>query len=498
MRALYLTILCSSSLIIQSSGQSLAPVGARWYIVPVHEYHSQNTFLPYFMLEVTGDTLIDGRVVHIFSTADGNVPVEAWTGYLTEENGQILYYENGEFVLLYDYNLPAGESMEFRIPDNRYSRMHEEPCPQFDNVNNVSVDSTDSIEVDGVLLRRLFTSYDQEHYMNCVDLEVLIERVGTPAGIFGEFLIYHAAFIPEHVACYTDDEIQFSFGNAACDFIAGKPFAPFNATWHFEDISSDCSTRQYLRIESKMTGVDIYSGDRFVRVFASQSTEPLAEVTLRHDFDQVRFREDGEYKLLYDFSLESGDTMTFSVPRNRHHFDIACKDSVELEESYLVVVDSVTIVEVDGLSLRALHTSPVGDQCIDLGVITEKFGSSNGLFGTLCDGCGTGCPGHFRCYEDNDLSFMASVEACDFTTSLRKTPDMPDMIVYPVPASDHLRLSGIVPGDIVRLDIIDMLGRSYQVPVGLSIDLSPFEAGQYMLSVWHREGLQSFRRFVKM
>lgn len=213
------------------------------------------------------------------------------------------------------------------------------------------------------------------------------------------------------------------------------------------------------------------------------------------DFDDVLIREEedkifiihesfGQEHILYDYSLEAGDSYEVPVPGSNHR--------------YMVSIDSVSTIEVGGQDFKVQYTNN-----IDFGsVIVEGIGSTSFLFpqGEICDP-------HYvniRCFEtgstfvDFDLEndcydtvFLASEK-----TILRKQ----NFVIYPNPFSEKLSVEYYGFTD-AKIRLSDILGRTIneeflQSGNYFELNAANLRPGTYVVEIRTSNGTSS-RRVVK-
>lgn len=142
-----------------------------------------------------------------------------------------------------------------------------------------------------------------------------------------------------------------------------------------------------------------------------------------------------KFHLLYDFSANKGDSW-YVFPQ---------KQPVD---SFLVTVDSVKSIIINGNSLKVLYISNIGNPWIFDGGIIEKIGlsiSSTTSLGYMFPIYGL-CEndiGPLRCYSDTIIGFFqASINIpCD-TTYVTSTEDKKNInnnfLIYPNPFKDNI------------------------------------------------------------
>jgi hypothetical protein len=289
-----------------------------------------------------------------------------------------------------------------------------------------------------------------------------------------------------------------------------QDFAPLNAKWHYENF---CHMPPWYGSCGYFT-VEVVR-DTVVNGLAATVLEnrnmgvliPETEVIIREDGDRVYFFENGQFKLLYDFNLNAGDTMTFSIPHNSMYYDFSCGGGADTSITSRVLVTSTNLTEVDGQLLKVLNTSPIYQDDADylgweLGSVTQRVGSSNGLFGFSATQCTGGFFGHLRCYSDSQISLTTITEACDFVTGQEELKGTGTVAVYPNPASSTVRVES-TDGEISAYRISNMssqivLDRKVAPSVTINIDLSHLPQGLYVLEAHGLNGTVTRERIVKL
>lgn len=229
----------------------------------------------------------------------------------------------------------------------------------------------------------------------------------------------------------------------------GQVFAPLNAEWHFQKWS--INEEYIVDYYSAKAEHDTVINGNYATVLTYRfngTIIPDAKIIVMEADGKVYFYEDNSFKLLYDFTLSVGDTLTFSVPQNFHYYDISCGPypDTSLLSLAQVTVDSIIPTIFDNQVLDVFYTTPIyhtSGQYFSwqLGNIIENIGSFNGLFGFSTTQCLGGDFGHFRCYSDSVLTYYLSVEDCDYTTTaINNIADIFPFSVYPNPATNSLTI----------------------------------------------------------
>lgn len=291
-----------------------------------------------------------------------------------------------------------------------------------------------------------------------------------------------------------------------------QDFAPLGAQWHFSDFTDDGSNTLYTRIESdRDTSVNSPSGIlnkvKIIEVYKNETHIPEARTFLGQKDNKVYYYEFGQFTLLYDFNLEAGDTTFIQVPTNRIYYDFFCTNNEEeyYYESNILIVDSVSYIEIQEEQLKVLHTRTEKfydyQNCFEFGKITQRIGSEYGLFGRNFDQCSNGFPGKIRCYSDGLLDFKDFNEDCDFdgldTSTENKQRNSIEL--YPNPTDGDLFLD--TKANIKAYRIIDISGKvliEHGNLVGDRIQINSLAIGIYFLELIDPTGnLMLTKKIVK-
>ncbi len=228
--------------------------------------------------------------------------------------------------------------------------------------------------------------------------------------------------------------------------------------------------------------------------YANNNTSLLRTVYVYADEDRVYQWLDGEFHVLYDFTVSVGDTM-YVYGSNGY------------DNGYVTtVVDTVSQVIFNADTLRAYHLkleshSPITAYAFG-GWVIEKMGNLGSFVPESELDCDGGCPNWLRCFKNSAIDYQ--VEVCDTIKDLRvSTIDIDEELMtveprlYPNPLSRHEALH-IEYSDISSLSVsvFDMEGRvmlSEQAVSDGSLSLpSDMSAGVYMVHVVDRDSRQSY------
>jgi len=292
--------------------------------------------------------------------------------------------------------------------------------------------------------------------------------------------------------------------------LAQQGFAPLNAIWHYANF---CQTPPWFEscgtftVEAvRDTVVDGLTAtvleQRNLGVLISE-----ADLIIREEANRVYFHENGQFKLLYDFNLNAGDTMTFNIPHNAHYYDLGCGPGPDTSKLARVRIDSTAVIDFDGQPLKTLYTSTLygqGDEYVDwdLMQVTERIGCSSGLFGYSAIQCTGGFPGHFRCYSDYLISHSAVDGPCDLYVGQEELAGNDAATVYPNPTRGAVRVESgresITACRVTSMNGQVLLQRTGSFSSSFDIDLSHLPQGIYMVEAFSSSDVVVREKVIKV
>ncbi len=239
---------------------------------------------------------------------------------------------------------------------------------------------------------------------------------------------------------------------------AQKTFAPLGANWKYERHTIDCK-RDYLEIRS-LSEIEIDGKDCSVLyAFTSFDGSPFMQepdsLIIWEDSNKVYFEQNDSFYILYDFSLNLGDTFTFYQPTNKGIFSFEIYDEFEDPvQSTLEVTSKDSVVWPEKTFYRLRTFTIDGD--VQMGKIISDVGTDTQHiigFPFFCVASGCGC--HFICKTDSNFSYP-DPEMCDFVSSTNDAAVLKDLGVYPNPALNKIHIDTELPIESIR--IFNVLG----------------------------------------
>lgn len=245
--------------------------------------------------------------------------------------------------------------------------------------------------------------------------------------------------------------------------------------------------------------------------------KPEAEILFEEVNGKVNYYFRGNSYRLYDFNLETGDTMYTDITLLSYSISNVSgeKDTVMTAQS---VVDLVDTVSIDGFHLRRLQLSPVFVEDGEMGnqplinympyTAVEKIGFTDvvSFFGFV-DNKGIltgGWYGSLRCYSDNEIKYQRSENlSCDSLIGASvgiENNIYAGIKIYPNPVDNQLNISEISKENIDLIKVIALDGRVAFTLSGLtheSISVDKLDKGVYLLYIMTKDKNIHLSKFIK-
>jgi len=206
--------------------------------------------------------------------------------------------------------------------------------------------------------------------------------------------------------------------------------------------------------------------------------------------NKVYYWNNTEFKLMYDFSLNVGDTIDIEIINN-------C-DSVSP-----MIIDSISIINIDGVNLRKQYISFTGfsdaDSTVSNYEILEFVGyEQNFIFAPSCIYSEGFVYTGLRCFSNENFNYKSlwwqehyNTVACDELineTYIKKTAESSIINIFPNPAKDNLQITinnielnknTVIIHDIFGQEVSSTLLSGNEV----IIDISHFQSGVYFIKI---------------
>ncbi len=195
-------------------------------------------------------------------------------------------------------------------------------------------------------------------------------------------------------------------------------------------------------------------------------------------------RHVSSFELLYDFNKNAGES--WQVPS-------FCGDLEEQDcpaDTFSVVVDSISYVEINNVSLKVQHVSLESENLGGSGfTIYEGIGCINHFYYWKDEYCFT-IHDYFRglrCFDspiDGSFPFFMDDGQCDMIVAVKQEPRTPEVSTYPNPFVDEVV---VVAEGMFSVALYDLLGQQLLVQKNVyqktTLDLKVYLPGTYFISI---------------
>ncbi len=386
---------------------------SKWNIA--RTYTAGNQQNPNFVATTTtifgyhGDTLINNEQwLKLYVTNDSLFQNNlVYQGLTRSENNRVLYLDaTNQIDTLYDFNLNLGDSVLF----NLYG-MYPEKLP---------VTSIDSIQLNGEFYKRF--KFAEPSIIAFDELnEVWIDGIGSIHGpLFPNFPVKFSQEIPDLLllTCTTSDDLEIYhnplYSNCYINIVLGLetpeainfPLVGENKIWSEVDCMNfgPCETHFY-----KFQGDTVLEANSYKKLYTSsdslQSSWYIIGAMREDSAHKVFFSDLTEEYLLYDFSLNKGETLYANFR--------GCQFEMTLD-----LLDSIVLLDGE-IRKRYNFSSWTTDTWI------EGIGSINGLVNVGLQMCTADVYTQLNCFTENDsLKFQNSYFSSCYISTVGLTKDI--------------------------------------------------------------------------
>lgn len=292
---------------------------------------------------------------------------------------------------------------------------------------------------------------------------------------------------------------------------------PIGAKWHYTyvpcDMGGGCGAEEYIYLEAvKDTLVNDTLCTKIIVEHHNGKKEVkyLGDEFIYSTENQVFSFHHGHFNLLYDFSLQVGDTVALRLGSNCNLYD-------QMESSELYLADPLPVkhivVEKDSIEIDEKKYLFMDMDFIpnDIGypfflffgyrVIIKSIGSLEFLTGKLTNPIESGFYGPLRCYSDSAVNYTTDTP-CDYLTAAEVLPYNNKVFCYPNPVSNQVFISFTnTENNDVQVEIWDMNGKMVSKAETcnefVSIETTMLPQGTYIFQVMGNQGLMGTGKFVK-
>ena len=246
------------------------------------------------------------------------------------------------------------------------------------------------------------------------------------------------------------------------------------------------STKDTVVQSKNCKKIDIYE---FVNDKANQRKYSFYDgfYLMYSDSFRVYYLHNGSFRLLYDFSLEKGDTF--------YSYQTYDWDTNKSIRKY--IIDSVNTIQISGKKLKRqyLHNIDLDPDLHEYyryifrdGEIIERIGFNGFMFGTNYAWQEDDFGPYLKCYHDNDIFYKEYSEAnCDGLYGINEAIESEVLKLYPNPVNDELFLNytGTKPYNIEIINSfgIKMMEQNNLSSASNSFNVKSLQPGIYLLVI---------------
>jgi len=230
---------------------------------------------------------------------------------------------------------------------------------------------------------------------------------------------------------------------------------------------------------------------------------PESELALYRENKKMYFYEDNTWKLLYDFSAMTGDTVHYFLSKKINYYlrpyglnlDI---DFMIPDTSLSLVVNKVdTVITNSGLPIKRFRCTDVTRYMIDheIDIIYENIGSKDGLFGMVGSFITEGCVpnSHINCYLESGQTFSFVDHDCATIVATDDFDSKENLQIRPNPTNGSLTIVGLQKDTEIK--IFDLNGRLCKSVISKNsrINISDLSNGFYFVQIAFENLIKTFK-----
>lgn len=259
---------------------------------------------------------------------------------------------------------------------------------------------------------------------------------------------------------------------------------------------------------------DTIIGDRLCRIIGVTTDGiylPESEIAMYSKDGKMYFYEDDTWKLLYDFTADIGDTVTYYISKKYPYYEsialpLSFDQTLINDNPYQLVVKEIdSIYDNTSKPIKRFLTENIYNiHGHFMGFIMPNIGSRAKLFGNnviivppQCNPAeeGTG----LRCYSDDEVSIKFTDGECDKLVSVTDI-QLSGITIYPNPGMTVLNMKKDNEKDFF-FTITNVAGQiltSGQVDNQLEISTIDWTSGMYFINISDNHGKRFVQKWVKM
>lgn len=277
-------------------------------------------------------------------------------------------------------------------------------------------------------------------------------------------------------------------------FVFGQNFGSIGSNWHYSEHAGGMTppNSEYVHIESVADTIiaDItthkitqtyyrHNGD--TSIFEPLYVYEQSDTVFMYNFEQSRFLT------TFIFNASEGDTLTLDAP-----FLLPWST----DSTYRLVIDTVEIVEFNGVQLKKYRTIALDEfQFYSGGYFMDRIGGLDWILprpAVILE-----MAGPIRCFADNQIETNFQSIPCDYLvlTSTKNLQSAIKVNIFPNPVVDKLNIRSDHP--IERIELTDLTGKKLLTTNGLTLNCEHINDGIYVVFIFLKSGQKTERKIIK-
>lgn len=259
-----------------------------------------------------------------------------------------------------------------------------------------------------------------------------------------------------------------------------KEWAPVGAEWFFSSTMNHTFSKYTAERDTLIVG-------KKCSIITHQGK--MVEIMYEED-GKVFYRFDEKFNLIYDFSVQTGDTVPFIFKGLSSSLDVEAfriNYVVESIENKTFHTSKLDYKYQENLDYAIWETAPTAYKYRERTGV--EIGCIDGLLLSIAI-----CTDDIilRCYHDSEINYVSDLwsiqnKPCDYTTDDRQVSGSSSFSVFPNPVSDELsiELPVLKPTNRISVDILDITGNFLKtiqlVEKNSKVIVSDLGSGTYFL-----------------
>lgn len=263
--------------------------------------------------------------------------------------------------------------------------------------------------------------------------------------------------------------------------VFGQDFSPVGAKWHYSFPEFSSPNQGYIMAESiKDTTVLGKNAKKLTITHFPPTSSPISlqsEIVFS-DSNKVYLFVYNQFRLLYDFNANQGDTIYVTEPYYSGN---------NLDTLIPVLIDSTKNEIIGGILKKVQYITSLGTSWYFGFKIIQDIGSDNYLLPYFA--AADPAPGPFRCYSDSLLSYQLVNDCEELITGINENANIFHQYEFQNTVYNTLNLPDI-EGDIFIYDIQGKLLISEKIKTTISLNL---KNGIYIVLLKNKDFQYSYK-----